>query len=208
MRERLSTGIRILDRKLDGGIPEGSLVLLSAPPDSQSEQFLYELTTARPTLYLTTERQPVAVRSAIDAEGGSTDNAEVYHVDGDDPVEETRRTVERAPDGTNVVVDVVDTLERAGDDRYRDLLVALQNRVRSAGGFAMLHGLDGRRVPDNRDRTEYMADAVFELRTRLRGERIENRLVVAKFRGGRPFEEALKLELVERVAIDTSRDIA
>lgn len=208
MTDRRSTGVRILDRKLEGGIPPGSLVLLSAPPHSQSEQFLYELTTAGPTLYLTTERRPRAVRSAIDVEGGSTDDTDVYGIDPGAPVEETRRVVERAPSGTNLVVDVVDPLERVGGDDYRDLLAAIRDRLRSTGGFAMLHGLEGRRVPEDRDRTEYLADAVFELRNRVRGERIENRLVVAKFRGGRPFEEALKLELADRVAIDTSRDIA
>lgn len=208
MRERLSTGVSILDRKLGGGIPEGSIVLLSAPPHSQSEQFLYELTTARPTLFLTTERPAPAVRDAIETEGGSPENAEVRALGAEAPMEEAKGLVEGAPDGTNVVVDTLDPLERAGDGEYRDFLVGLHDHLRSTGGFAMLHGLDGRRPPDNRDRTEYLADAVFELRTRVRGEQIENRLVVAKFRGGTPFQEALKLELTERVAIDTSRDIA
>jgi len=47
---RLSTGVDILDRQLDGGIPPGSIVLLAADPASQSELFLYELAGVRATL--------------------------------------------------------------------------------------------------------------------------------------------------------------
>jgi hypothetical protein len=53
-----------------------------------------------------------------------------------------------------------------------------------------------------------MADVVFSLDTRVSGESIENRLAVPKFRGGRALSETIKLELGDRVRIDTSRDIA
>ena len=51
MAERLRTGIDVLDRKLDGGLPAGSIVVLNATPASQAELFLYELTATRGTLY-------------------------------------------------------------------------------------------------------------------------------------------------------------
>ncbi|PSP59844.1 transcriptional regulator, partial [Halobacteriales archaeon QH_7_66_37] len=43
MADRLRTGIDVLDRKLGGGLPAGSMVTLSASPRSQAELFLYEL---------------------------------------------------------------------------------------------------------------------------------------------------------------------
>ncbi len=63
---RLDTGIDVLDRKLDGGLPPGCIVAYTADPASQSELLLYELTAARGTLYLSTERSDDAVRHAIE----------------------------------------------------------------------------------------------------------------------------------------------
>jgi KaiC/GvpD/RAD55 family RecA-like ATPase len=73
---------------------------------------------------------------------------------------------------------------------------------------AHLHCLDGHGVPELRDTTEHMADIVFELDTRVKGDRVENRLAVPKFRGGQALADVIKLELADEVEIDTSRDIA
>jgi len=66
MSRRLSTGIDVLNRQLDGGIPTGSIVLFSADPASQSELLLYEVTAVRMALYLTTIRSDQAVQDALD----------------------------------------------------------------------------------------------------------------------------------------------
>jgi KaiC/GvpD/RAD55 family RecA-like ATPase len=65
MAGRLRMGIDVLDRKLDGGVPPGSIVAYVADPASQSELLLYELTAARRTLYLTTQRSTEAVEDAL-----------------------------------------------------------------------------------------------------------------------------------------------
>jgi KaiC/GvpD/RAD55 family RecA-like ATPase len=206
--ERLPTGITVLDRRLGGGIPSGSIVLLSATPASQSELFLYELSATRGTLYLTSVRSPEAVQDAIDRTPARVGQPTVRNVGSDAPLDNANRLVRSLPEGTNLIVDVVDVLERKDPARYRSFLNGLQTHMVNTGSLTVLHGLNGRAVPENRDMTEHMADIVFDLRTNVDGSEIENRLAVPKFRGGAALEETIKLRLTEEIAIDTSRDIA
>ncbi|ESS06247.1 MAG: RecA-superfamily ATPase [uncultured archaeon A07HB70] len=208
MVERLPTGITVLDRRLDGGIPEGSTVLLVAPPASQAELFLYELTTTRGTLYLSTVRSGTAVEDAIAKVPGRVGNPTVRDIGGDAPLDNAHSLVRELPEGANLIVDVMDPLERRDPQRYRGFLNELQNHLVNTKGLAVLHAMRGTNVPDNRDLTKNMADVVFELHTDIQGSEIENRLAVPKFRGGAALEETIKLKLTEEVTIDTSRDIA
>lgn len=207
MTDRLPTGIRTLDRKLGDGVPAGNLVTLSASPASQSEQFLRDITAARQTLFLTTRRPREAVKRSIYRTTSRPENVTVREVSGDDPLREAYSLLEMLSGEANVVVDPLDPLETAPTSRYVDFLNAVRERARDSGSLVFLHCLDGHAVPDNRDVTEYIADVVFELTTTVRGDTIENRLIVPKFREGEPFKEPLKLELANEISIDTSRDI-
>ncbi|MFB6168933.1 MAG: RAD55 family ATPase [Haloferacaceae archaeon] len=208
MVERLPTGITVLDRQLDGGIPEGSIVLLAADPASQSELFLYELTTTRGTLYLTTVRSSTAVEDAIDRVPGRVGNPTVRDIGGDAPLDGANSLVRDLPEGANLIVDVMDPLERRDPERFRGFLNELQTHLVNTKGLAVLHAMKGSSTPKNRDYTTHMADVVFDLQTSIDGAEIENRLAVPKFRGGSALEETIKLNLTEDVSIDTSRDIA
>lgn len=208
MSRRLPTGIDVLDRKLSGGIPAGSVVALTAPPASQSELLLYELTAPRETLYLTTERSAEAVRDAVERTNSPTGTPEIQQIGGEAPLDQVGRLAETLPQGSTLIVDPVDSLERQESPRYRRFMNGLQTAMVNTESVAVLHCLSGIEPPIGRDLTEYMADVVFSLDTRVSGEAIENRLAVPKFRGGRALTETIKLELTERVRIDTSRDIA
>lgn len=206
--ETLSTGIDVLDRKLDGGIPAGRTVALLASPTSQSELFLYEMATARETLYLTTERTAAAVESELERAGTDSDAVDVRRLDDDDPVGAARSALEELPDESMLIVDPINPLEAADADAYRAFLNELKTRTVETGGLALLHCLDGRAVPAQRDRTEYHADVVFDLVTKLRGGSVENRLSLPKFRGGESLSDAIELDLTADVTIDVSRKIA
>lgn len=208
MVRRLSTGISVLDRQLEGGVPAGSIVALLASPASQSELFLYELTTTRGTLYLTTIRSDQAVRDGLDRVQGAVGNPAVRDVGGDAPLDRANRLIRDLPEESNLIIDVVDELERQNRTRYRTFLNDLQNHMINTGSVAVLHGLTDGTVPQNRDMTKHMVDVIFDLRTEVDAGEIENRLAVPKFRGGRALEETIKLRLTEEVTIDTSRDIA
>ncbi|ELY74560.1 RAD55 family ATPase [Natrinema pallidum] len=205
---RLDTGIDVLDRKLDGGLPPGCIVAYTADPASQSEFLLYELTAARGTLYLSTERSDDAVRHAIEASPSSVGSPTVRHVTSDTPLEEATRLIGALPDGANLIIDTMDVLERCETDAYVTFLNELKTKMLETGSIAVLHCLKADDEPENRSRTYHAADAVFDLRTEIAGTELENHLTIPKFRGGSQPTDAIKLELTEEVAIDTSRDIA
>jgi len=207
MAERLPTGISVLDRQLDGGIPPGSILLLSADPASQSESLLYEIAAARGTLYVTTVRSEEAIRDAIDRYRGGVDRLTIRDAGDYPPIDNATRLVKDLPESSNLLVDVVDPLEEADPTRYRAFLNELQTHMVNTGSIAVLHAMH-RDPPANRTLTEHMADVVFDLRTDMSGSQIVNRLAVPKFRGGSALEETIKLKLTDGVTIDTSRDIA
>jgi archaellum biogenesis ATPase FlaH len=209
MVNRLHTGIDVLDRKLGGGIPAGSMVALTAQPASQAELFLYELTATRGTLYLSLDRTAQAVTQSIEQTPANTGDPTVRHISGEAPLDNAGKLVSALPETSNLIVDPLDVLEsQEPPSRFRSFMNDLQNHVDNTGSLGILHCLDGRSVPPLRDSTEHFADVVFELETLTTGDEIENRLAIPKFRGGRAPSDIIKLDLVEQVSIDTSRDIA
>jgi len=205
---RLRTGIDALDRQLEGGLPGGSVVAYCAPPASQSELLLFELTAARDTLYLTTERTEDAVSDAFQHARCPTGRPTIRYVAGDAPLENASRMFRALVGEANLVVDPVDPLERVDENRYRNFLNDLRNHMTNTGGVAVLHCLTGEHASPLRSVTEYMADVVLNLDVVVNGSDLETRLSVPKFRGGVALTETVKLELADRVRVDTSRDIA
>jgi len=210
MSRRLSTGIDVLDRQLDGGIPTGSIVLFSADPASQSELLLYEVTAVRMTLYLTTIRSDQAVQDALDRTSRYTTVGEptIRDIGVEAPLDQANKLMGTLASESTLIIDSLDPLERQDPSRYRYFLNQLQTQMRNTESIALLHAMDGRSVPVLRDVTEHMADVVFELNTEIQGTEVVNRLSVPKFRGGRALDETIKLKLSSGVSIDTSRDIA
>lgn len=209
MVSRLETGIEVLDRKLEGGIPAGSIVVLSAQPASQAELFLYELTATRGTLWLSLNRTKDAVTDSIAATPTETGDPTVRYISDEAPVDSVGKLVSALPETSNLIVDPVDVLEsQEPPSRFRDFMNNLQEHINNTNSLAILHGLDGRGVSPLRDTTEHFADVVFHLETDLSNDEVENRLSVPKFRGGKAPLENIKLDLVEEVKVDTTRDIA
>ncbi|MBX0285815.1 MULTISPECIES: RAD55 family ATPase [Haloarcula] len=209
MVNRLRTGIDVLDRKLDGGIPAGSIVALTAQPASQAELFLYELTATRGTLWLSLDRTAESVVASIEQTPANTGDPTVRHISGEAPLDNAGKLVSALPETSNLIVDPLDVLEaQEPHSRFRAFMNDLQNHIVNTGSLAILHCLDGRDVPPLRDTTEHFADVVFQLKTRTMGDEVENKLAIPKFRGGRAPNDIIKLDLVEQVSIDTSRDIA
>jgi len=208
MADRLPTGIDVLDRKLGGGLPAGSLLVYESPPASQGELLLHEFAAARDTFYLTADRTEDAVVDAFEDAAVPQETPDVRYLSSDSPLDDGRRLFRNVGEGETLIVDPVDALERTDRARYETFLSELQNHMHNTGSVAVLHGLRGDHVPELRDTTIHIADVAFRLRTEISGGDIENALSVLKFRGGNALDETIKLNLSDRVGIDTSRDIA
>ncbi|WP_254862886.1 RAD55 family ATPase [Halovivax gelatinilyticus] len=208
MAGRLKTGVDVLDRKLDGGLPPGCTVAYTASPASQSELLLYQLTAARGTLYISTERSDDAIRHSIESTQARVGSPTIRHITGDDPIEDAHRLVSALPDGANLIIDTMDVIERTDVDAYRTFLSDLKTQMLETGSIAVLHCLESDQVPRNRSTTLHMVDAVFNLETNIGATELENFLTIPKFRAGGAPTERIKLELANEVEIDTSRDIA
>ena len=209
MVNRLHTGISVLDRKLGGGIPEGSIVALCAQPASQAELFLYELTATRGTLYLSLDRTAASVTTSIEQSPTQTGDPTVRHISGEAPLENAGKLVSALPEESNLIIDPLDVLEmQEPPSRFRSFMNDMQNHIVNTGSLGIVHCLEGRSVPPLRDTTEHFADVIFQLDTTTTNDEVENRLAIPKFRGGRAPSDIIKLDLVEQVSIDTSRDIA
>lgn len=186
----VSTGLPELDARLDGGFPAGSLVALTAPPDSQSELLLYACAGASPARYCSTFRPADEIRTVLDERGG---DVPVERVRDDELLDDPGGTVEEVPEGGVFVLDTATELERAGRDRYRRALDVLKRRCRAADAVALLHCLDVEPSPMRRGLTLARADAVVRLRHVGYPDRTAPRLFVTKNRRGPAVDEGLWL---------------
>jgi KaiC/GvpD/RAD55 family RecA-like ATPase len=207
MSDPLGTGIGLLDRKLNGGLPPGSLTAALAPPASQSELLLYELAGARPTLYLATVRDADGVRAVLSRLSLDGPDVVVASTDAAAPLEDALRFAETLPPSSLLVVDPVRPLEHASPPRYWRFLNALRDRLADAGAVGVLPCLEDGRAPPGRTATKHVADVVFRLSTERRGESVENSLTIPKFRGGHAPEDVITLSLTTEVDVDVSRNI-
>lgn len=207
MSDRVPTGVPAIDRQIGGGIPAGSILTFRADPASQVELFFERLTTQRETLYLTVDRPATAVSASLGGHEHAPDLS-VRSIDGDAPTVDTLRSLTSLPEDGVLIVDSVGPLERVEPGQYRAFLDELGSTVSQTNSVAVLHALKHDHAPAQRHRTEHVADVVFDLVTETRNGHVETRLLVPKFRGGRALREPTKVELTDRIAVDTSRDIA
>lgn len=211
---RHSTGLEILDRRLDGGIPVGTLVALVAPPESQSELFLEAMGRHRPVTFVsTTCSRSVEARRRYGTDGG--EDAGVRHVHAS--ASELVGSGNSPPAGQSglagidedsfVIVDPGNDLERETRADYHEFLADLVERLEETGSVGIIHLLEEDSSPRNRWLTLKTADHVWQLELTPTSQDIRNRLLVTKSRGYRALTEPIPLVLTDRIRIDTSRSI-
>jgi archaellum biogenesis ATPase FlaH len=208
--ERLSTGVPEIDREIGGGIDPGSIVLVSAPPASQSEALLHATMRERQTRYVTTRRNENAVSETLSKViGDGSPGYSVTYAGLDEPLANVREAIALVEEEAAIVVDTVDPLERTGDpDSYVTFLNELEDALISTGSVGVLHAASSADRAPLRDATESFADLVLEVEVQRNGPKVEHVLSVPKFRAHELLGETIKPELSSEVQVDTSRDIA
>lgn len=229
----LRTGIDSLDRRLSGGLNPGSVLAIVTSPASQSEALIHQLMRQRPTLYISTLRQPEAIKHGIPwrADSGppmqveyageqpSMDNDFIRQVtgkrihsvaseEGSESLEGVYEAFDRVSDRANVVLDPTNTLERADEpEAYREVLNRLKSTMLETDGLGVLHCITQEEPPPLRETTLMVADVVWDLELVSMTNGVEYQLIVPKNRGDVPILEEISLVIDPDVWIDDTRAI-
>lgn len=207
----LSTGIRAVDRTLGGGIPAGSLVVLTSPPEAQVGPLLHAGVHVRPSLYFTTIRTVSAVQNELDRLITDPHIETIRHVNTEGALVDILGGMEGIESEQDVIVDVLDPLEEATDRQaFVTFLNDFARRLQETRSIGIPHCLEAEHTPRNRKFTLSAADFVWRLRCRRDGNEITHELEIPKASGLTLADDdrVMGLELGRQVTIDTSRDIA
>jgi KaiC/GvpD/RAD55 family RecA-like ATPase len=207
---KLSTGIKPVDRILDGGINSGSCVAIVTPPEAQVEPLLCAPIHLRPTQYFTTVQTEEGTRRQFEHIGGEPQLERLEHVGIQDALSQITSDVQDLGTEHDVVIDVIDPLEdTTGMAEYADFLNRLSERLIETESIAFFSCLDSGNEPDNRELTLSMADYVWQLIPERKSESLEYYLEMPKASNTLldKDDRVFQLDLGRDVRIDQSRDI-
>lgn len=210
----ISTGIDTLNRDLEGGIPEGYILSLVAPPSSNAERFLHQFVQAnedRQAVYFTTEQSESFLRDSFDKLNILDQPPQIVDLTTErNPLDEISSYIQKMPEESLVIIDSVDSLETDDPDRYRDFLNELQQYLSNSDSTAILHATAGTsELPPSRATSMKLSDVIFEVDVIRQSEDLISYLSITKFRGLKGIDERIRIKMErDKVGIDTSRDIA
>lgn len=209
----ISTGIDSLDRDFGGGVPEGYILSIIAPPASNAERFLHQFIAeneSKQAIYFTTEQSESFLRDSFDKLQILDEPPQIIDLTSErEPLDEMINYMQKLPEDSIVVIDSIDRLEDEDSNRYQDFLNQLQSYLSNSESTAILYGTASQSVPTGRPVSMKLADAIFEIDQLRQSEDLISYLSITKFRGIRGIDERIRIQMEEdKVAIDTSRDIA
>ncbi len=226
------TGIVLLDRRLDGGLPAGSFVCVYANPIAMPEAFLYQFATVMRSYYFTTNRPAKFVK--MDMDKLRLDSEVVTFVDiyqqyylneyGQFIIEDRYRDkeifdyvddrlskiVEEERGEYNIVFDSLSFFLNLDVDRgLKEWLInKLYMLAKESEIVIYCHLIKDLHPPYIVNKVLEISDVVFDIEVERAGERFVSKFAVPKLRGKRPVNEYFRFYVEEGVQVDTSRDIA
>ena len=228
---RLSTGLSILDRTLNGGIPKGSLVYFTAEPITQPEIFLFEFTTPRKTFYFTTDKSEENIKRHMAELDFSYEQIEFFDI-RKEYYDNIYVTSTEHGEGERRLYEYIDSrldyIYATGESNYtiifdhfsffidlnidihalKNLLHKLYEMNKERDSTCILFVLKG--VHDRRIETIFqnVCDVIFDVDVEKKGDKLSIKLSIPKIRGIPPVIDYIRFKVSDRVYIDTSRDIA
>jgi KaiC/GvpD/RAD55 family RecA-like ATPase len=225
------TGISLLDKRLNGGLPEGSLVCVYANPISMPEAFLYQFASIKKTYYFITSRPAQYVQQNIAAMGFNVENIEFidvftqYYLNeyGQFVLEDRYRDKEifdfvdhylskilQSKEDYNVIIDSISFFLKleVGNGLKEWLINKLYVTSKESKNLFYIYLMKGVHPQEILSLVMDICDVVFDIDSERLGDRISSRLAIPKIRSKPPMMETFKFYIGEGVQIDTSRDIA
>jgi len=225
------TGIVLLDRWLEGGLPQGSFVCIYADPLAMPEAFLYQFATVMRSYYFTTSRPAKFVRREIEKLGLDAEYVNFidvytqYYLNeyGQFVVEDKYRDKEIFDfvDGQiskileeggecNIVVDSISFFLNLNVEwGFKDWLInKLYTVSKETGNLVYCHLIKNLHPVNVVNKILSISDVVFNIESERVGERIISKFAVPKLRGKRPVMEYFRFYIEDGIQVDTSRDIA
>lgn len=216
MLSTLSIGIQDIDREfIGGGIPVNSFVEFTAPLDSQSSLFLNVISEQRPTLFISTIRTVDTIEREFESQNRDVDDDTTFvKVDPysdnviDDIVSEIDSFLHSIDEKFNIIIHPIDVFNLTDDEFSISLLNNISDSLSHVENdyLVIFSGGDGNSI--GRDIISEWCDVVMEIYFKLNGSERESYLFISKNRFGGALTEGMKIQLIDNVSIDTSRDIA
>lgn len=231
-----STGITILDRNLEGGLPSGSVVYLSGDPESMSEIFLHQVTQTCKTYYAVTGRKPKYVAQNIQtmgyniseitfidiyseyyltAQGELVDNVGNEYVDNQiiDFMIYNLQNIEAEEEessGANILFDTFSFFLNLNVNvgQIKKLMNVIYETTKEFDGLTYLYGLKNTHDRALENEIINACDVVFDIELLRSSDEIVSRLSIPKIRGMAPITDMFKFKISDGIQIDTSTDIA
>lgn len=226
----LSTGIRGVDAKLDGGFEPGSLVALVTSPNTPSYALLHELIQRHPTLYISTLRPASVVANELPDEvdrqvdftleevgKAAAENRMLHELTGSDIraaktsepdrlFDEIYDIVKRIGERHTVIIDPMNPLERnARRANYQKFLSQVASHIHDTDSIAVFHCTSLGDPSTFRETTLTVADVVWELNTVSdKNDDLKVQMQMPKNRGGNALLERMDL-IVSGSSVTTDR---
>ncbi len=232
-KKNMTTGISILDRTLDGGLPSGSVTYMYVDAKSMAEVFLYQFTQARKTYYFSNERRPMYVLRDIEGFGFKTSDitfvdiySEYYFTAHGEMVDNVgnefvdakivefteynlKKILAEEEEDINIIFDSFSFYLnlKVNPGIIKRLINIIYETTKRLNCLSFLYGLKDTHEKTLENEILKSCDVIFDVDLDKSSDKISNRLSIPKIRGRVPTIEMIRFKVGDGVQIDTTKDI-